>query len=109
VRRLVDLLGLHRHLGAIGLDHHQTGIVQQLLGIDARLFRMGLFGARSGRRRLIPRRRLLVPRSWLLVVGNRLLDALHGQTLLRGRVRRRLPGFFSRLRFELVDPPLLLR
>ena len=86
--RFLDHLRLHRHLGAVGLDHHQTRILQQLLRIDARLLDARLFGVpllRTGRLDGRRRRRLV---TRLLLLG------------------LFMPRLF-RARLELVDAALL--
>jgi hypothetical protein len=102
---------LHVHLGTIGFDHHQAGILEELLGIDA-----GLLGARlvctfdtrlldRGRRGLLIARllllRLFVPMRLFLPL--RFLMPLRLLLLTRLLVVRL---FCARL--ELVDAPLLL-
>ena len=82
---LLRLVGLRLSRGfrAVGLDHHQAGVAQQFLGIDARS---------RFRRRLV---------SWLvlgLLVPRLLFNAGFLVLLL-----------LLALRFALMDPPLLLR
>lgn len=88
VLRLVDHLGLHLHLGAIGLDHDEARAFEDLFGIDTRLLGAWSRGGRGGRDRLIHPGLLL----------NRLG--------FRDRVRQGLPGVFSP-RLQLVNALLL--
>src|SRR6185503_8460696 len=83
--RFLDGLRLHLHLAAVGLDHHEAGFAQRLLGVDAR--RLG--------RRLFPARRLN-----RLFSEDRLGDGLRGKG---GGMR-----IVDARRLELVDAPLLL-
>jgi len=83
--RLFRRGGLHRRLAAIGLDHHEAGVVEELLGVDARLFGMALFAARRFGRGW--------RRRWLIA-------------LLR-LLRLFVPSLF-RARLELMNAPLLL-
>jgi len=86
--RFVDHLRLHGRLGAIGLDHHQAGIVQQLLRVEARLFD--------------PRRLLDAPRLFA-----RRLDRRGRLGVLLRRLSL-LVAALLRARLELVDATLLL-
>ena len=82
---------LHVHLGTIGFDHHQAGILEELLGIDPRLLGARLLD-RGRRRRLVARLFL----KWLFVPRRLCLP-----------MRFFVPRLFC-ARLELVDAPLLL-
>lgn len=101
LRRLLYDLRLYLDLGAIGFDHHQARILEELLRIDARL---------------LDARRLPVPRFGARFFGAALLGAWRLDRCRRcfvARLLARLPaslllacGF--RLLLELVDAALLL-
>jgi hypothetical protein len=96
---------LSRRAGAIGLDHHQAGIVEQLLRFDlrllvARFFTPGLLMARflvAGL--LVPG--LLVP---LLFVARLFMARLRVHRL--GMLRFRVVRFLLALGLQLVNPAL---
>jgi hypothetical protein len=45
----LDHRWLHRHLGTVGLDHHEARVGEKLLRIDTRLFHARLLDSRRRR------------------------------------------------------------